>query len=680
MFQGTAGGAGVGGMVALTQNQNVTATGLNAFGILAQSAGGTGNGDINVTIASGATIIGGTGTGAGVGFLNGGNNVLTNNGVLTSVNQLTGNAMTGTDGNDTLDNFGIVIGGLNLGTGANAFNNNVGAQFIMGTNVVLGAGSTLTNSGIISPGAAANVFASAVTGNVVQTPTGNYVLDVDLLPQTADSISATGTGSFAGALSPNFLNKSYAKPGTQQFVVFSAAGGSTDAGLTINAQPRAVVTYQLLYPNPNDIVFSYTINFNVPGLPSQYRSIGNAINNIQAAGSTPGFLPISAALFDLPDMQALTKFYDAVGGGGTATTQQTAIGAGLMFDALFIDQATAWLSGGYGNNSVFVGGSGLGYAEDEALGFVARGKRRAASHPAFDNIHAQAPAAVSNRWRLWFAGFGSHRLDAANAGAGTPSSTMITAGGAFGLERQLGNNAIFGLAFGGSDSSFSVPERATSGSLHGAHIGAYSAMRFGAFYLSSSIGYGRFDNHTTRQIIAPPLPTETANARFNSDQVFGRVEFGHRHAFQNFAVTPYASVQFVHLWQSGYSEINSVSGGPGTLGLTFAAKQTQSVPGSLGLQFDARYVAPQGSIWTSYLRAAWVHEFSPDRSVTAAFNVAPGFFFNTIGTPAAVDTAQFTAGGNLALTRNVSLFGNFTGVFGKSTQVYSGLGGLRLSW
>jgi outer membrane autotransporter protein len=85
-------------------------------------------------------------------------------------------------------------------------------------------------------------------------------------------------------------------------------------------------------------------------------------------------------------------------------------------------------------------------------------------------------------------------------------------------------------------------------------------------------------------------------------------------------------------------------------------------------------------VWTGYLRAAWVHEFSPDRSITAAFNVAPGFFFNTIGTPAAVDTAQFTAGGNLALTRNVSLFGNFTGVFGKSTQVYSGLGGLRLSW
>ena len=44
-----------------------------------------------------------------------------------------------------------------------------------------------------------------------------------------------------------------------------------------------------------------------------------AINAIQAARNSPGFLPITDALFDLPDLNSLKVFYDAIGGGGTAT-------------------------------------------------------------------------------------------------------------------------------------------------------------------------------------------------------------------------------------------------------------------------------------------------------------------------------------------------------------------------
>src|SRR5262249_42999943 len=159
---------------------------------------------------------------------------------------------------------------------------------------------------------------------------------------------------------------------------------------------------------------------------------------------------------------------------------------------------------------------------------------------------------------------------------------------------------------------------------------------------------------------------EAATGRFHSDQVFGRIEFGRRQSFGDFAVTPFAAIQFVQLWQQAYAENSVVLGTntPGILGLTYSGKQALSLPGSLGMQFDARYASPQGWVWTPYLRAAWVHEFNTERSINAQFNVAPGFLFNTIGTPAAGNVAQLTAGGNLALAKNVSLFGNFTGDFG----------------
>ena len=132
MFQGTAGGVGLAANVGIIQDHDVTATGLNSVALLAQSAGGTGNGNIDVTVTAGTTITGGTGTGAGVGFLDGATNLLTNRGTITSVNQIGGFAVTATGGNETVDNFGTMIGSVNLGAGANAFNNKSTALFNMG--------------------------------------------------------------------------------------------------------------------------------------------------------------------------------------------------------------------------------------------------------------------------------------------------------------------------------------------------------------------------------------------------------------------------------------------------------------------------------------------------------------------------------------------------------------------
>ncbi|MEP6841767.1 MAG: hypothetical protein ABJA75_27240, partial [Bradyrhizobium sp.] len=283
MFQGTAGGIGQGAAVSLTQDQDVAAIGLNSVALLAQSAGGTGNGNIDVTVTAGTTITGGSGIGAGVGFLDGATNLLTNNGRITSINQIAGYAMTATGGNDTIDNYGTMIGSINLGAGVNAFNNRAAGLFDMGANVMLGAGNFLTNNGTMSPGGINNVFTSAVTGNLLQSAGGTYLLDLDFGPSTADRINATGTGSLAGKVTVNLLNKAQVLPGDHQMTIVSAAGGLTNPGLTLDVASSAILTYKLLNPNSNDLVLDYNVSFNPVGLPPQFASIGNAINAIQSA-------------------------------------------------------------------------------------------------------------------------------------------------------------------------------------------------------------------------------------------------------------------------------------------------------------------------------------------------------------------------------------------------------------
>ena len=611
----------------------MTATGLNSVALLAQSAGGTGNGNIDVTVTAGTTITGGTGTGAGVGFLDGATNLLTNRGTITSVNQIGGFAVTATGGNETIDNFGTMIGSVNLGAGANAFNNKSTALFNMGASIHLGAGNLFTNDGAMSPGALANVFTSGVTGNLAQSATGVYNLDLDFAPNTADRINISGTGLLAGKVALNVLNKSLILPGSHQMTIVSAGGGVTNAGLTLDVKSSAIVSYALQYPNPGDVVLAYDISFKPTALPPQFASIGNAVNAIQAARNSPGFVPIASALFDLPDVKDLSAFYTAVGGGGTAATQQAAFGAGAGFTSMMFDQMTSWVTGNASTDGVV-------FDDNTARAYAAMSPADLTAKSAFGQLRGAGVPAFSDRWRTWAAPFAARQSVGSNTSFGTPGSVVATAGGGMGVERLLGNDVVLGFSAGGSSSSYAVADRSTSGRLVGGHVGIYGAVRHGALYLSGSAGYGRFDNHMTRQINAAGLPSELASGQFASDQFAGRLELGWRQAFDRIAVTPFAAIQVASTWQRGYTESTVAGGAAGILGLSYQAQQTTSLPASLGVQFDSKVTLMNGQVWSPYLRAAWVHEFRPDRNITAAFNVAPGFLFSTVGTSAVADSAQ----------------------------------------
>jgi outer membrane autotransporter protein len=386
--------------------------------------------------------------------------------------------------------------------------------------------------------------------------------------------------------------------------------------------------------------------------------IDNAIN------SGGGFL---AGLANVAPAQ-IPAALDALSGAGTTGTQETALGAGNMVLNAMTEQGRTWLNSESGYS---VGGGGAG-----ALNYASEKRRQ---HPALKAIPLKAPVAEPPRWRTWAVGFdGSWKL-AGETGIGSSDLSHHTAGGAGGFDYQVNPDLLVGFAAGGSTSGFSVPALATSGSVDGAHLGVYSVARAGTWYTAGALTAAAFDNHTSRTI-AGVGPTELATASFRSDLFAGRFEVGHKQAFDGFAITPFAAVQFAELWQQGYTESSLAPSGPGVLGLSFQSHQVSSLPTFLGAQFDTHLVLPSGMLWAPYARVSWVHEFEPSRDITASFLTLANSTFTVDGPRAARDAARIDVGSKLAITRNVSLFGTFNGEFSDRSQLYSGNGGLRVVW
>ena len=693
-FSGTAGGTGTAGNVTVNQTGNILATGKNSFGILAQSVGST-NGNITFTVNSGLVEGGSTGFtgvsfigglpapigqglegGAGVGFLNGATNLLTNSGIVTSVGRLDGFAITGTTGNDAVINNGLVIGSVDLASGVNSFNNTPTGVFQAGTTVYLGPNGLLTNQALIAPGNYGRVLTTNVTGNFLQTASGVYGLDLDFDP-TSDRINVTGTASVSGIVNINILNPGLAVPGSHTVTILSAAGGETHPGLSLIAVPTAVATYSLSF-TPTDIDLNYAINFSPAGLTINEHSVGYAVNAIQTAHISPNFVPVATALFYQPTLASLAQTYDSLSGEGTTGAQDSAFAADDIYLQTVSRQIDFWRDGDANNpNAITLHGDVLNYTPADP------------EHPAFGALKdPRLDLPPPRTWRAWFAGFGGGAQLTGQYPIGSEHVNFHEVGGAAGLDYQITPDALLGITAGGGPSAFGVVNRATSGTVEAAHVATYGAVRWNDFYADGIVSYDFFNNEEQRFAVIPgtnaplvPISTiaENLDGKFGSHSVSGRFEAGWINKFNSFNVTPFIALQFAALTENRYTETGT-SGGPSVLGLNYSARNVLSLPTFLGAQFDSKLPLWNGLVLSPWLRLSWVHEFDPNRTIFPSFIAAPGFDFLIQGAQAAHDAARVGAGFELGIARELSVFANFVGEFSNRSSGYGGIGGVKIAW
>jgi len=455
------------GAIDILVNGNITA---GDVGIYAQSLGATGNGDITVSVKNGHVQGGDTKvgqvirsglnvdsyTGVGVKFADGKDNTLTIENTGT-VSAKSGIAVIGLNGNEVIDNFGIVTGSVHLGTGTNAFHNQENATFNSGKVVTLGNNNWLINLGTLSPGQVGQVETTTLTGSMKQTTAGIYVADVDLEKNVADFVDVSGISILKGKVQVNLLNPGSLTSGKNQHTILTSQAGITDRlnlGLDFVSSP--LIDYQLEYPNQNDVVLSYTVDFAPAGLAGNPSAVGQYINAIQSAGGTSGFSSITSYLVSLPDAASITAAYKQLGAESLMASASTATLSDMRFsDAMHSCRV-----------------------REGEYRFVKEGECS------------------------WFR-FNGSRLDqdqtATNAGFSRDSRTL-----AAGVQKELNESWHAGFGFSVESSTLDVADNTKSdGDMYS--LGLIAKRNMGAAALSASInaGYGKYD---TARVINIPTP------------------------------------------------------------------------------------------------------------------------------------------------------------------------------
>jgi outer membrane autotransporter protein len=529
--------------------------------------------------------------------------------------------------------------------------------------VYVSAGGTLGGDGTISGDVTVLPGGIVSPGNSVGTITINGSLTfnsgslhlVDISGSAVDRINVTGSATLGGIVGLSYLGGNVT---STRYTILSANGGLSGTFDTV--VPFATFITASLSYSPNDVQLNLASGLRqLSGLTTNQVMVAAALDNSFNAGG--GTLP---SLFGLMTSQ-LPAALTLLSGEGVSGTQETAFGAGGTFLTMMMNQGQFWRSG----DPIDVAGVSFNAAP---LSYAAS----TADHPAFKAMPRKA-ASFEARWRAWMTGFDGTWSLGGEAAAGSASLSHRTAAGAGGMDYQWAGDLLTGFALGGSSSSFSVPDRATSGTLEGAHLGAYGVKTFGALYASAALGFAAFNNSTSRSI-AVGTP-QTATASFGSELLGGRLELGVRKAVGPVAVTPFAAMQVAKLWQSGFTE--STGGNAlGPLGLSFAALSVISVPTFLGAQVDKRIELGSGALLAPYGRIAWVHEFSPSRQISAGFAALPGTAFAVDGPRSARDAASIDVGAKLAVHPRAWFFAGITGELSHRSQSYAGKGGLRVNW
>ena len=302
-FLGSAGGTGSSGNILLDIDGDLIANGDSGVGVFAQSVGSDGQGDIDLTLAEDHAIVGGD-RGVAVWFSGGAINTFTNYGVVTTTEGVQGMGILSDDGDNTIDNYGVVVGNVDLGYGINSFTNHVDAIFAPGADVQLGGPSNwLSNFGTLIAGDMGYAQSVALNGSYLQAESATNYAEIDFASGQIDQVLATGTVELAGHTDISLLNVANIPIGRFRRLLFSGDEGLVDNGMTFETAPSVVITYDLNY-NANEAVLDYNINFVPEGMSENLNAVGDYINRVQiAGGGNAAYGAVVTKLVYDPDME-----------------------------------------------------------------------------------------------------------------------------------------------------------------------------------------------------------------------------------------------------------------------------------------------------------------------------------------------------------------------------------------
>ncbi len=665
--EGELDGASPAGEVVVTNSGVIAATGQGGVGITKSTSSVSGN--LRVVNEAGALIQGGDSGSAIILPTDRVERVL-NYGTIVGGSDGTGLAISGPGGPDEITNFGEIAGNIVIpGITRNIFNSpdaRLEAQL-----VDLNGASTLFQSGLVNPAGEYRIGNLEVNAQYVTTNTSVYEADLVLRSGETDNLTTNFTADLNGTVKLLANQVGQAKPGT--FVsegIVDAKQGITLGDLKLIAPKSAVARFALaVVDNNQDLSFRYSVNYAPSGLDANGRSLGKAVNQIQADGSTSGFESTAALIFAQETTSELNTLYRQLSGEPSTVFPQVAIDAAQSFQ----QDVAANLDG----------------TELNQLQRCLAELQQIKPGDAYTGDPADC-----GRWRSWAAA-GGYDANTPGSGGSQQSSYSSTAFNTMvGADALLSPNTLIGAA-GRFDSLWTTTSGVNAyGSTEGWSGMVYAKQRLGQnTWLSGSFGAGGFNTDITRQVDVQNPATEQATSQ--STALGGQLRLSHAiRTGQKGSLTPRLGISWLQLNQNGYSESTSSNsaayqqpgnplahyGDPGkaSYSLKYSSATYTSVPLEVGLEFKQPFQT-SGMTVTPRLSVGYAWDLAnTSRNLTAQFTSAPGPSFTVEGTAAPASWLNLGLGLDVAVNDRLTVYANALGQLAPgSTQAINYGGGFR---
>ena len=581
-----------------------------------------GKSDPEINIAAGATVMGGP-SGYGV-LINGEVNNVNNYGTLGTFDGVNGMAIKTDPGVTTINNGGRLTGSVQLGSGANAFNNLAGGVVVAGPVLDLSATGVFNNAGVVQSGGGVAGGATVLTGNFIQSQ-GGLVQSALGANGQASQLIINGNATFGGQLGVAFADNVIITQGNfANASLITVNGNLTNAGLS--AANTAMVRSNLTFSG-NRIGLSGNVNFSPAGLSPQAARFGAVLANYQAQGSSPIVNRIVHDLVQVPNVNALNRNYNDVAGSPVSSIVQTGLQTAQGGMMAYAEQADQW--------------------------------RRSAPRP------------QDKLWQMWIAPFAAY----SNIGASTGGMNASYFGASAGVDLQVMPDVLVGLGVTGSQNNVKVNASSMNANQGAGGAGLYGMAKFGQAYVSAASYVGLDHTSLNRGF----MTAGRSIASFDATVAGLRFEAGYAVPVAGVNVTPFVAFEPTWRWQNGATE-TLIYGGMMGPGLTFLSQTTTSLPLILGVQLDTNMTLANGHAVSAFIRAGWMHEFDPSRDLTKSLPGMAGATFTSGGDYAFANAAFIRVGAQYKLTEQMSFFADINSQLAQQGVTLGGQIGMKVNW
>ncbi len=628
-----------------------------------------------VSVAAGATLDL-DGHAQSIGTLSGAGTIALGNATLSAgdADSSTFSGVIGGTGGLTKAGSGtLTLAGANTYTGVTT----VGAGTLAVTGslaspVTVQSGGRLQGSGTVAS-LTANAAGTIGPGNSIGTLTvdgaaafgAGSVYQAEVAPATADRINAgTATIDSGAAVQVVAANGTYAP--TTSYTILNAAGGITGTfGSVTSSMP--FLAPSLSY-DANNVTLTLTRDFGSFARETGHGTLGGALDRASAdPGRSADMDTVATLLAGLTTSQASTAL-QSMSGETTLSAGSAAHGGTTRAMGVVAGRTAALRSG-----SAAAGGrSHTALAPDTWLGLM-KGQpaaaeeqavrspiRRSISGPMLDDTGAaeiDGPlflglgngAGAESSWGAWTRGFG---LLTSHDGATDANDYRYTqAGFLTGLDYKIADSLVVGLSGGLSQGKVDHDSIADETDIRSYYLGVYGGWADAGWYVDGQINYALHRNQSSRDVLLGAV-TRKAEADFDSSDSSAYLEAGRSFALSGgWSVTPFVSAEVRRSHQEAYEER-----GAGAVGLQVDSATSHSGRGGIGTLVAYEMTAGDGSTYSPFVQARWLHGFG-DRSVStdARFTGSPAGTFAMAGEEAPLNSAVLGAGFDMAMENGVTL-------------------------